>query len=405
MKKYFLPLLLLCSCYSNDSHEQKVVAEEWVIDTSNLLNVEVTEDHLSPLMSIRHVFSEVDYIALESVNGFYLSAAKKILDLGDTLLVQDKNKSILVAYDSQGNFLGQIGRKGQGPEEYAGVWDFDVDYESGNIFIYSRADQSVLVYDSEFFFVEKIRVGQYAMHFAVLESNRLAFYMDMAGAGKNILLTDIKGNKVGERMPYPSDKRYVVFGESGLLRPGGYFNYPLSSTIRKLDLDSEVDPGVMSVYFDNVLSETEIFEHQKYIENPREQKFVLGKYSVGSGGKELVFSYEYKKGVSRRIGPGIRLASGQVYDHFNLKLGKDSDAFASLFFRGPYIPDFSPKTGYFTILINQEGLSLLEDEGILEDLGDVDEELYDLVSENWTEGTAFLMKFKLKSHYDPFEER
>jgi len=48
---------------------------------------------------------------------------------------------------------------------------------------------------------------------------------------------------------------------------------------------------------------------------------------------------------------------------------------------------------------------LLEDEGILEDLGDVDEELYDLVSENWTEGTAFLMKFKLKSHYDPFEER
>lgn len=405
MKKYYLPLFLLLSC-SNDSTNQAALPDNYLeLNSSKLITIEVAKEESSYPLSIRDIFSDIEYSALKNVNGFYLSGAKKILDLGDTILVQDSNKAVLVAYNSNGDFLGQIGRRGQGPEEYAGVWYFDVDYKSGNIFIYSRADQSVLVYDSEFYFLEKIRIGAYAMYFAVIDNGFLAFYRDMSEIGKNILITDFKGKEVEQRMPYPIGEPYVIFGGSGMLRPGGYYTYPLSSRIRKLETGSATDSTQMAVSFENILEESEIFNHQDYIKNPRDQKFALGKFSVGSEGQEVIFSYEYKIGVSRRIGPAIRLSSGQVFDHSNLKLGKDSDSFASLFFLGQYIPDYSPKTGYYSLLMNQEGMSLLSDKEFMENLKNEDEKLYQLIKSHSVDEVSFLIKFKLKTHYDPFEER
>ena len=70
----------------------------------------------------KEVIGEVDKIEIRpELNRIYILDAKP-------------RAGVVAAYDMAGHFLSTVGRRGQGPMEYIGVSDFDVDAD-GNVYL------------------------------------------------------------------------------------------------------------------------------------------------------------------------------------------------------------------------------------------------------------------------------
>lgn len=190
-----LGFLLLISCKS----ENAIEGAPEVIDINNYTKTD-------SLLSIRSLLEDVSYIQLKGADTFFLSDTKKILEIDNKLIIHDKNSDVLVAYDLEGNFLGQVGAKGEGPEEYKQVTDFDIHPQRNSIIIYSRGDQSFLEYDHSLKFIQKVRVGFWGLYMSVLESGNLAFFKDPESGSNNIAIYDIEATKIKETMPFPVDE-------------------------------------------------------------------------------------------------------------------------------------------------------------------------------------------------------
>ena len=133
-------------------------------------------------------------------------------------------KKIVVAYDLQGNFIGQVGKKGMGPEEYQSVYDFAVDPKRNSILIFSSADQTILEFDSDLSFKRKVRFNIYASHMSLLESGNNAFYTYFEGSS-NIPVYNFEGEQVDKRMPFPENGQYTPMSFTGFI-VGDYYTYP-----------------------------------------------------------------------------------------------------------------------------------------------------------------------------------
>src|SRR5690606_42125811 len=52
----------------------------------------------------------------------------------------------IFVYTTEGKYVGCIGAKGEGPEEYAAIDNFQID-EYGNVWVWSLSERKILVYD------------------------------------------------------------------------------------------------------------------------------------------------------------------------------------------------------------------------------------------------------------------
>ena len=65
----------------------------------------------------------------------------KVVIRHDRIYILDEYLKKLVVYDTNGKGIGQVGRKGQGPEEYLNICDFDVASDGDIFFIDGRLDR------------------------------------------------------------------------------------------------------------------------------------------------------------------------------------------------------------------------------------------------------------------------
>ncbi|MGE0932534.1 6-bladed beta-propeller [Peijinzhouia sedimentorum] len=390
-----LGFLLLISCKS----ENAIEGAPEVIDINDYTKTD-------SLLSIRSLLEDVSYIQLKGADTFFLSNTKKILEIDNKLIIHDKNKEVLVAYDLEGNFLGQVGAKGEGPEEYKQVTDFDIHPQRNSIIIYSRGDQSFLEYDHSLKFIQKVRVGFWGMHMSVLESGNLAFFKDPESGSNNIAIYDIEATKIEETMPFPvgENNEYILSDFSGFLK-GGFYNYPFSSEILKLQEGEGLDQVYFQINFPNMRSEEKKFAHMEYFNQDLqlENNGILWHYTVGENKKELIFYYSYKIGNGYGNTIGIKNESGQIFGHFNLKHGgpDKADEFLKLFFWNSYnIPNYSSSTNYYYSASTQEGLDYLhriEKDTFLEGLKSIDMNLYNTLKDAKDVDNPIVMKFRFKS--------
>ena len=364
------------------------------------------------LVSIRDLMEDVEYIKLSSSDRFFLSSASKISSLGDKIFIRDKNKKALVSFDQAGNFLGTVGTKGLGPGEYRSVTDFDVHPQRNSIFVFSRGDKAILEFDYDLKFKKQFIVENWAFGMSVLSNGQIAVYTYFDARDNNILIYDPDtGIIVDERMPYPSSLVPKSMDYTGYLR-GDYYTYPLSSRVYRLNMMEELDSAYFDISFPDQRPEELKFEHEEYLtETNRLGNEILGDFSVGESGQELIFYYGYRVAGRSGITLGVRTRSGEVFGHTKLKHGgrSFSEAFVKLFFLSPYnLPKYSKKDGYYYVIPTQEGMYNVygpDRESFLNEIKDTDKQLHDLLYAMNDGDNPILMRFRLKDMFYSFEEK
>ena len=81
------------------------------------------------------------------------------------IAVQDKGRILLFQHD--GKFITKIDKLGRGAGEYLSVEDFCV--KDSLVYILSRAQRRILVYDWKATFVDKIDLDDWYQHFEIVD--------------------------------------------------------------------------------------------------------------------------------------------------------------------------------------------------------------------------------------------
>lgn len=93
-------------------------------------------------------FNLSHYVILETTSEALLGPIEKLQITGERIYISDKNYTSLYVYDRAGNFLYKLNKRGQGPDEYLFLTDFEVG-DDGIITIYDGMSGNILKYDPE----------------------------------------------------------------------------------------------------------------------------------------------------------------------------------------------------------------------------------------------------------------
>lgn len=359
-------------------------------------------NRLDSLVSPRDLMEEVEFYVLSTPDSIKLTVAQKIIEFNDRYLVLDKKKKIIFAFDQEGEFRQLVGKKGEGPNEFKEVTDFQVNKQNSRLYLFSRPDFAIFEFDENLDFLRKISVADWAFQMDILESGNFALYSFLAEGEDefNISIYDETGKLLERRMRFPKSDSYVALDYSGFIKKG-FYTYPRSSKIFKINEKKEQDSLVYEVIFPNRIDETKIFDYDNlYNYSEKELKTnVLTSFEIGGPG-EFICYYDFRVPQANGSTLGIRLSGGEAYGHLNMKHGAfgNMDIYVMVFFIGPYnIPSYSEKNQSYCAVSNIDAVSIYN-EKILEALksGKVkDAALVDLLMNNSLE-ESILMKFKLK---------
>lgn len=127
----FLIIFALASCKQKNSGIDTVT-----VDLEKLQSV-----------SFFDIFSQIEIIPLETNDNSLIKDIMKIALFEDKLYVLDYSKSELLIFNSKGNFLTKISDRGQGPDQYLNIADFDVDTINRRITLLAPINSSIYEYD------------------------------------------------------------------------------------------------------------------------------------------------------------------------------------------------------------------------------------------------------------------
>lgn len=98
----------------------------------------------------------VEFQALELTDKSVVGSIDQIVEHGDTIFVSDGSEYRLLAFYKNGNFIAQVGSRGEGPGEYTGIASYFVDPAKSRIGIYDEDVSKMLYYNlNDFSFIDE----------------------------------------------------------------------------------------------------------------------------------------------------------------------------------------------------------------------------------------------------------
>ena len=141
-KRYYLFYLtisiLIIGCNSQAGRNTGDQSEFYVIDFEQCFNTEQQ-------MFISEIADEVEYLELKTPDDIVITKIVTVIPFDDYLIVT--SRSIAYLFHRNGQFIRKIGNIGQGPGEYAGVYDIVLDVKNKEILISDT--YQLLYYDLE----------------------------------------------------------------------------------------------------------------------------------------------------------------------------------------------------------------------------------------------------------------
>ncbi|MEA4936483.1 MAG: 6-bladed beta-propeller [Paludibacter sp.] len=139
-----------CSCSSRPSTERK---------GRNLIEIDPNKDDK---VSVYDLFSRIEIIPLEtkqnSLLTFLIGEPDRVIVHENNFYFLDDSQHLIIVFNSEGKFLKKISKKGNGPEEYISIDDFNINRFTGNLEVLSSVGRYINVYDlSENIFIERIK--------------------------------------------------------------------------------------------------------------------------------------------------------------------------------------------------------------------------------------------------------
>lgn len=204
-------LTIFFSCSENriSDDEGKSRLQEFDIQDSNNSEVKYNEDsvwivdlekHGEPtLPTASEIFTEREYIFLETPEDEIIGEISKIINFGNNLLILDRSISKKVfLFDNEGNFIHVVGKIGSGPGEYQDPKD--VEYRNGLIFITDR-QFTIHAYDVDNIFMGNFNLPFYASSSYIFKNGHFAFSNSSMGEPEvNFHLIFIDNKKITERL-------------------------------------------------------------------------------------------------------------------------------------------------------------------------------------------------------------
>ena len=152
----------------------------------DFITVDVRKNYSTKKELILQDFMDVEYIALETNDDFINQGV--VMDIGEKfMIVRNRiDDGDIFLYERNGKALRKINRKGQGPEEYIRISDITVDENTEEIFVHSRFQQKIFVYDL---------FGKYKRGFKYKENLEAMYYTEMFNYDKEKLICYDSHNK------------------------------------------------------------------------------------------------------------------------------------------------------------------------------------------------------------------
>lgn len=175
--KFLYTFLLLCcvgvlGCFNPKESSQ---AENKFADSLfNTISIDFNrvENRSGRPFNISEISDTVTYIPLQTNDSIIIGNIRRLIVISDTMYIWDDTSDEIYCFNSNGEYIYRISRKGRGYDEYARIMDFFVHPESCKIYIYSDVNQKIYGYNSRSELVSQIDIPFTIKSFAVSEHFR-----------------------------------------------------------------------------------------------------------------------------------------------------------------------------------------------------------------------------------------
>jgi hypothetical protein len=147
MKKIVVAIILLAFSFSCSQKEQ--IQNQ---HSTDLIDLNKTEP-----VSVSDLFESVEVVQLETTDDCLIALIDKVIFFNNRYYVLDTRQQSVFCFDSDGKYLFKIADRGEGPEEYLYLGDFNIDPYYNQLLLVEPFG-SLLSYDPDGKFIAKIRL-------------------------------------------------------------------------------------------------------------------------------------------------------------------------------------------------------------------------------------------------------
>ena len=193
------------------------------------------------------IVDSIEYIPLNTPLDLPVDIILSTKIAGDNIFVLDRSQK-LYRFDRKGNYLNLIGNRGEGPDEYLNVVEFDVDVLNENIYLYDIHKRKIFIFNFLGKFNNSISIPDYLMNVTQLNDSSFVgykpFYLsdddcerlivfNEKGKEKNVLVL----NKIGIAEKQNID--IFRMADFRIVNKEVYFKLPFENTMYTMTIDND----------------------------------------------------------------------------------------------------------------------------------------------------------------------
>jgi len=144
----------------------------------NTKGIHIDIDEMNEV-SMFDLFSKIEIIKLETTEKSLVREVLKIIVEDKKIFIHDFPKSEIIVFDFDGKYISKIDNRGQGPDQYPNISDFEIDSTNKRLTLLSSVDRNMHEYDLNCNFIRKFKLpnitGAY-QSFKFLNSKTIVFW-------------------------------------------------------------------------------------------------------------------------------------------------------------------------------------------------------------------------------------
>lgn len=189
------------------------------------------------------ILDTITYIPLNESEEALISIPTKMIIFDGHFFIFDRfSRNTLCEFDEKGNFVRQIGKRGEGGSEYRHAWDFDVD--SNGVYVYDNRGKQIIKYSRTGEFVNAKKIDGSLKGFAKIKDGFLLGLYKTEGREdeSEILVTDSNLNVITSYLPFDSNYKDDRMTDNLFRRSGNNIVYhrPINDNVYIFDNSGKV---------------------------------------------------------------------------------------------------------------------------------------------------------------------
>ena len=161
--------------------------------------------------SLAELIEQYEIVPLETNQEALISEPTKIRIVNGRIFVFDELAERVLTFNSSGQFITVIGKKGKGPEEYGSLQDFEVDTDRDRLIFLDISQLAILEYDFDGNFLRKVSLDSYYYALGVGKGHFYLAGSYRAESRKNLMVKSEYGENVNEFFEFPEDVQGGIF--------------------------------------------------------------------------------------------------------------------------------------------------------------------------------------------------